>query len=115
MKKIVSLLVVLVLALTLVGCEKETAQPIYYNYEFEGKLMIGCTDTTGDTNVCDSYIEIYTQEEVDAMLDDYFTKEEVRTLLENILEDYYTQDELDEGFEDVLNRFEELEKEKDTN
>ena len=83
MKKIVSLLVVLVLALTLVGCEK---------------------NKTLEENE-----QVYTQEEVDAMLDDYFTKEEVRTLLENILEDYYTQDELDEDFEDVLNRFEDLE------
>ena len=110
MKKIVSLLVVLVLALTLVGCELDERQQACFDSGGGWSNTRGCVPLTLEENE-----QVYTQEEVDAMLDDYFTKEEVRTLLENILEDYYTQDELDEGFEDVLNRFEELEKEKDTN
>jgi len=57
MKKLLIALI-LILTLALSGCEEETAQPIYYNYEFEGKLMIGCTDTTGD--IAQTQLEIRT-------------------------------------------------------
>jgi|LGVF01.2.fsa_nt_gb uncharacterized lipoprotein YehR (DUF1307 family) len=91
MEKLISIVMVIVLVLALSGCEEETAQQVYYNYAFEGKLMIGCSDTTGDTNVCDSYIEIYTQEEVDLLL-----QEQAREIMELLYDNYVEYNEFDE-------------------
>lgn len=114
MKKIIVLIMVLILTLTLSSCIPRGSDIINEGdtiIEYNGEPVYTQEEVAEMYNIQQGYIDDLELriEELETTLDDYFTKEEVRTLLDNVLQDYYTQEELDEGFEDVLISIEELE------
>lgn len=86
MKKIL-LSIVLLTTIVLSGCESQSGQVTYYNYESDGYLLIGCIDKSGDASVCQSTVELYTQEDTSAYIDAVIDEIEQRYEIVNAQQD----------------------------